>query len=158
MTTPDLVSIATPLGVALRVQANDAAVIAAAFVPRRREDNGRVRHAVLRDAAAEVRAYFAGRLRRFSVPLEFDGTPLQRDAWRLVASLGFGDIVSYADVARGIGRPQAHRGVASAMRNSPIDFFIPAHRVVGADGRPRGCGPRSVRARLLAFERNANGS
>ena len=152
---PPAVLIATPLGALLRITANDGAVVGASFTPSGRRQSARITHPVLREAAAEVRAYFTKRLRRFSVPLQFDGTPLQRDAWNLVASLRFGDVVSYADVARAIGRPLAHRGVAAAMRASPIDFFIPAHRVVGADGKPRGCSPRSIRARLLAFEAKA---
>jgi methylated-DNA-[protein]-cysteine S-methyltransferase len=144
-------TLATPLGVALRVTASETALVAAEFV-RTSARPQRIRHAVLADAASQVRAYFARRLRRFDVALHLDGTPFEVDVWRAVAGLWFGEIVSYADVARAVGRPHAHRGVASAMSDTPIDLFIPAHRVIGADGRLRGCSPRSVRARLFAFE------
>lgn len=145
--------IPTPLGVALRVTATGEALVAAEFVGKGRTPAPRIRHGLLREAEAQVRAHFARRLRRFDVPLLLEGTPFQRVVWRTVAELEFGDVVSYADVARAVGRPLAHRGVAAAMRSTPIDLFIAAHRVVGADGRARGCGPRSLRARLLAFER-----
>ena len=145
----------TPLGVALRVTASRDALVGAEFVAPSQRTSGRPSSdSVLSAAAAEVRAYFARRLRRFSVPLAFEGTEFQRDVWRLVASLEFGDVVSYGEVARAIGHPLSHRGVAAAMRSTPIDLFIAAHRVIGSDGRVRGCGPGSIRARLLNFERS----
>lgn len=148
----------TPLGVALRVTASGDALIGAEFVPVLPQAPKRpVRSRVLSAAAAEVRAYFARRLRRFSVPLAFEGTEFQQAVWRAVAGLEFGEIVSYGEVARAVGRPLAHRGVAAAMRATPIDLFIAAHRVVGSDGRVRGCGAGSIRARLLNFERSKIG-
>ena len=145
-------TVATPLGAALIVQSNGRAIVGARFVRRAPGAALRPRDALLREAARQVRAYFAKRLRTFDVPLEFDGTPFQLDVWRFVAHLEAGEIVSYSDVARLIGRPRAHRGVAAAMCKTPADLFVPAHRVVGADGTVRGAGPGSMRRRLLAFE------
>ena len=93
---------------------------------------------IAREAAAQASAYFKKRLRRFDLPLALAGTPLETDAWRAVAALDTGSLVSYADVARAIGRPRAHRGVARAMARTPLDLFIPAHRVLGSDGTIKG--------------------
>jgi len=137
----------------LLIESNGLAIVASTFVPRRAASRANPTEALLADAAEQVRAYFARRLRRFDLPLDPAGTPFQRDVWGLVARLAFGEFVSYADVARGIGRPLSHRGVAAAMRATPLDLFIPAHRVVGSDGRIKGAQAGSLRARLVAFER-----
>jgi O-6-methylguanine DNA methyltransferase len=110
---------------------------------------------LLLEARRQVEAYFAHKLARFDLPLAFDGTEFECDVWRCVADLGFGEFVSYADVARAIGRPFAHRGVARAIGRTEHALFVPAHRVVGSDGRPRGITPRSTRLRLIEFERSA---
>jgi methylated-DNA-[protein]-cysteine S-methyltransferase len=143
----------TPLGKDLAIASNGAAILESSFVARRRITGSKPSDALLVEASAQVRAYFARRLRRFDLPFFLDGTPLQVAAWRAVASLCFGEFVSYSDVARAIGRPGAHRGVAAAMGATPLALFIPAHRVIGSDGRIKGADPKSLRARLAAFER-----
>lgn len=143
----------TPLGKDLAIASNGAAILESSFVARRRIAESKPSDALLVEASAQIRAYFARRLRRFDLPFFLEGTPLQMAAWRAVASLCWGEFVSYADVARAIGRPGAHRGVAAAMGAAPLALFIPAHRVIGSDGRIKGADPKSVRARLAAFER-----
>lgn len=145
-------AIQTPLGVALVVESDGERICSAAFVRRISAAQSRPNDALLREAARQVRAYFGKRLRRFDVPLRLEGTALQQAVWGFVAGLEAGQLVSYGDLARLIGRPRAHRGVAAAMSRTPIDLFVPAHRVVGSDGTVRGAGPNSLRRRLLAFE------
>lgn len=143
-----------PFGRCFEIVAHDGLIVAAAFRSRS-APSGRISDALLREAAAQTRAYFARRLARFDLPLHFSGTPLQCQAWRAVSTLEFGHFVSYADVARAIGHPRSHRGVATAMGKTAIDLFVPAHRVLGADGRLKGCAPKSMRARLAAFEQRS---
>lgn len=150
--TPIQLRISTPVGDDLMIVGNDRAIVGSAFVPHKRATRSKPSGALLAEAAEQVRAYFGGRLRRFDLPLAFIGTEFQIEVWNAVASLSFGEFVSYADVARAIGKPLAHRGVAAAMAATPIDLFVPAHRVIGADGRVKGAAPRSVRLRLVEFE------
>lgn len=150
--TPIQLRISTPFGDDLVIVSNDRAIVGSTFVPHKRTRRSKATDALLAEAAAQVRAYFSGRLQRFDLPLEFKGTDFQTVVWKAVAMLSFGEFVSYADVARAVGRPLAHRGVAAAMAATPMDLFVPAHRVIGADGRIKGASPRSVRLRLVEFE------
>ena len=142
----------TPFGAPLRIRAAGGEIVACAFHARGRRSTLVPRDPLLREARAQVQAYFRKRLRRFDLPLALVGTPFQCAVWELVASLETGELVSYGDVARALGAPLAHRGVAAAMKRTPYDLLIPAHRVIGADGRIKGAGPNSLRRRLLAFE------
>jgi len=151
--SPMSVKVSTPWPYDLELSSNGQAIVAANFVTRRRSKATRPNDALLVEAAAQVRAYFARRLRRFDLPLAFEGTRFQHAVWTAVASLSFGEFVSYAEVARAVGKPLAHRGVAMAMGRTPLDLLVPAHRVIGADGRVKGAQPGSIRARLVAFER-----
>jgi len=141
----------TPFNASLVVRSNGTSIIDAQF-SRTARSTKTFAGPLLREAQRQVRAYFRKRLARFDLPLHFEGTALQQDVWSFAAGLEFGQIVSYADLARCIGRPRAHRGVAAAMAKTPIDLFVPAHRVVGSDGTVRGAGPNSMRRKLLAFE------
>ena len=131
--------------------ASPAAIIKGDFVARS-ASRARCSSALLQETARQVRLYFSRKLDVFTLPLIFDGTEFECAVWGLVSRLGFGEFISYADVARAIGHPGAHRAVAAAMGKTPIDLFIPAHRVIGSDGRLKGCTPGSIREKLFAFE------
>lgn len=141
----------TPFGYALAVRSGGGKIVESDFV-RKAPQRGRPGDPLLREAQAQVRAYFRKRLNRFDLPLALSGTAFQIDVWSFVAQMETGEIISYGDLARAIGTPRAARGVAAAMAKSPLDLFVPAHRVVGADGTVRGAAPNSLRRKLLAFE------
>jgi AraC family transcriptional regulator of adaptative response/methylated-DNA-[protein]-cysteine methyltransferase len=95
---------------------------------------------LLKRTTAEIKAYFAGKLGRFSIPLVAPGTDFQQTVWKKLQEIPFGETRSYADVARAIGRPSAVRAVARANGDNRMAIFIPCHRVVGSDGRLTGYG------------------
>jgi len=142
----------TPFGAPLHVCSDGERIVECEFRPRAKVRPSVLRDPLLREARAQLRAYFRKRLRRFDLPLAFAGTRFQVAVWELVASLEVGELISYGEVARAIGAPLAHRGVAAAMRHTPYDLLVPAHRVIGADGRIKGAGANAMRRRLLAFE------
>jgi methylated-DNA-[protein]-cysteine S-methyltransferase len=115
-------------------------------------------HPVLRETAAQLDAYFAGRLRHFDLPLDFSlGTPFQRRVWQALCAIPFGDTCSYAALARSIDAPQgAVRAVGAANGRNPISIVAPCHRVIGAAGALTGfAGGLKAKAFLLDLERAA---
>ena len=68
------------------------------------------------------------------------GTPFQRAVWESIRSIPRGSTISYAELARRVGRPRAARAVGQAVGANPIPLLIPCHRVVGAGGGLGGFG------------------
>ena len=121
------------------------------FVPLRTCDRGAAPEsfALLDRVRDELDAFFARRLRTFSVPLEPPGTEFQRRVWRALGTIPHGQTVSYGHIARSIGAPKAGRAVGAANARNPICILIPCHRVVGASGALTGFGGGLDRKRFL---------
>lgn len=104
-------------------------------------------------AREQLSAYFAGELPKFDLPLAPDGTDFQKQAWRALCKIPYGETISYGEQARRIGRPNAFRAVGTANGQNPISIIVPCHRVIGANGTLTGYGgglPR--KSWLLAHE------
>jgi len=91
-------------------------------------------------AADQLQEYFAGRLRKFSVPLDLRGTPFQRQVWEQLGHIPYGETRSYRQIAQALGRPKAARAVGQATGSNPVAIIVPCHRVIGANGRLTGYG------------------
>lgn len=97
-------------------------------------------HPVLQRAAAQLREYFAGTRRQFDLPLAPAGTPFQRHVWQTLASIPYGETITYRELAARTGRPSASRAVGAANGRNPLPIVLPCHRVIGADGSLTGFG------------------
>jgi methylated-DNA-[protein]-cysteine S-methyltransferase len=109
----------------------------------------------LRAAGRELDRYFAGRLRAFrtSVDLRLARTPLARGILEVTRKIPYGELWTYGDVAAAAGRPGAARASGSTLAHSPIEIFVPCHRVVPAGpGLGSYGGDEDRRARLLRLE------
>lgn len=93
---------------------------------------------VLTEAKNQIAAYFAGKIERFSVPIEAVGTEFQKAVWKEIAKLGFGKAISYGEIAAKIGKPQASRAVGSAVGSNPTPLLVGCHRVLGSSGKITG--------------------
>lgn len=109
---------------------------------------------VLLQAQREMEEYFAGRRTAFSVPLSIQsGTPFQQRVWEALRTIPYGEVRSYGEIARQIGRDRACRAVGMANHANPLPIFVPCHRVVGADGRLTGyAGGLDAKRYLLELE------
>jgi O-6-methylguanine DNA methyltransferase len=107
----------------------------------------------LAPAVAQLREYFSRLRREFDLPLDLRGTEFQRRVWTELRNVPFGQTVSYGELARRIGRPEAARAVGGALGANPIPIIVPCHRVVGADGSLVGYGGGlEIKAALLRLE------
>ncbi len=89
---------------------------------------------VLDLATRELIAYFSGTLEQWSTPLKPDGTSFQKEVWNSLTAVGFGQITTYGNLAKFLGRPGASRAVGTALGKNPIPILIPCHRVCRSSG------------------------
>ena len=96
---------------------------------------------ILDDAAEQLASYFSGDLISFDLPLDLDGSEFQRRCWLALATIPYGQTVSYGEQARRLGLgPDSARAVGAANGQNPLPIVLPCHRVIGADGTLTGFG------------------
>lgn len=140
----------SPIG-PLTLRSDGAAVTALLFGAR--GETSPLPCPVLNRAALELAEYFAGKRRRFTIPLSPAGTDFQRWVWAALKSIPYGETITYGALAARIGNPRACRAVGMANNRNPIPIFIPCHRVVGADGSLTGyAGGLDAKRLLLELE------
>jgi methylated-DNA-[protein]-cysteine S-methyltransferase len=107
-----------------------------------------------RETIRQLRAYFAGELETFDLTLAPEGTPFQLSVWDRLCEIPFGETISYGELARRVGNPNASRAVGLANGSNPIPIVIPCHRVIGSNGKLTGYGGGlPIKEKLLALER-----
>lgn len=82
----------------------------------------------------ELRQYFDGQRKKFSLKLRPKGTLFQKKVWKALKKISYGKSVSYGELAARMGRPKSVRAVARAISQNKLAIVIPCHRVIGADG------------------------
>ena len=141
------VIVGSPLG-PIAIEASGDAVAAIRFLERGAPSTASPR-GVLAEAAAQLAAYFSGRLRRFDLPLAPAGTPFQLQVWDVLRAIPYGVTWTYGQTAARLGRPKSSRAVGAANGANPIPIVLPCHRVIGADGGLTGYGGGVERKRAL---------
>lgn len=110
---------------------------------------------VLLEAERQLKEYFAGKRRSFSVPLDMRGTRFQKSVWQALLAIPFGQTRSYGQLAKQLGNPEAARAVGAANGKNPISIIVPCHRVIGSSGKLTGfAGGLETKERLLNMEQD----
>jgi len=111
----------------LSVEEQDGAIVRLCWSP---QQDGR--SALLQEATAQLRAYFAGQLKAFDLPLRVAGSDFQRAVCEAMLAIPFGETRTYGEIAKELGVPP--QPVGNACGANPIPVIIPCHRVLGANG------------------------
>jgi methylated-DNA-[protein]-cysteine S-methyltransferase len=113
---------------------------------------------VLAETERQLEEYFAGHRQVFDLPLALHGTAFQRRVWDALLGIGYGETVTYGQLAGQLGQPTAARAVGLANGRNPVSIIVPCHRVIGSDGSLTGYGGGLPnKRRLLDLERGARG-
>lgn len=141
-----IASLETPVGM-LSVHERDGAIVRLDW-----STDGSGKSSLLNAALDQLRAYFAGELQVFDLPLQVDGSDFQRAVCDAMSAIPFGETRTYGDIARDLGG--AAQPVGNACGANPIPVIIPCHRVLGANGLGgfSGAGGVETKVELLKHE------
>ena len=89
-------------------------------------------------AKAQILEYCLGQRRGFDLPLNPQGTEFQHTVWQALQDIPCGELRTYGEIAKQLGKPTASRAVGAANGRNPIPLIIPCHRVVGSQGKLTG--------------------
>ena len=110
---------------------------------------------LLCEAKKQLTAYFNNKLTNFSLPILITGTEFQQSVYETLLIIPYGYTVSYKDIAREIGNPEAARAVGNANNKNKIPIIIPCHRVIGSNGSLTGyAGGLEIKKYLIDLEAN----
>ena len=114
----------------------------------------------LKPATDQLLLYLKGKLRNFDVPLDFfTGTTFQKQVWKKLSSIPYGETRSYAWLARSVKRPNAYRAVGNANGKNPLSILLPCHRVIQTNGDLGGySGGLHIKKYLLDLEKTGRAS
>lgn len=102
--------------------------------------------------------YFKGaELNLLNLPLLVKGTEFQKEVWKIVSEIPYGELISYGDIAKRIAKKRglkrmSSQAVGSAIGRNPISIIIPCHRVVGTDNLGGYASGLSIKKELLKLE------
>lgn len=104
--------------------------------------------------------YFFGKEPNFTVPLHFMGTDFQKEVWKILCSIPYGNTMTYGEIAEKIAfkrglKHMSAQAVGGAVGHNPISILVPCHRVIGSNGNLTGyAGGIDKKIKLLTLEKH----
>lgn len=110
---------------------------------------------LLKKTYSQIREYLEGNRTEFTIPIAMEGTCFQRQVWKALQTISYGETKTYQQIAEQIGKPKACRAVGMANHVNPISIIVPCHRVIGKNGKLVGYGGGlEIKKQLLDLEAN----
>lgn len=110
--------------------------------------------ALIKNTKQQLDEYFAGKRKKFDIPIKLEGTDFQMNVWKELLKIPYGETCSYLDIAKRIGNPKASRAVGMANNKNKIIIIVPCHRVIGSNKKLVGyAGGLDVKEKLLELEK-----
>lgn len=161
MDPPVATTVETPLG-KLAIVVSAAGVMATCFddgeldvelerIERRLDSPIARRDRGLASIRREVEAYFSGSRRPFHASVDLSLAPggFGRRVLEATMRIPFAELATYGDIAAAAGSPRGGRAAGNALNRSPMELYVPCHRVVHVGGTIGGYGRYEDRKRWL---------
>ena len=138
-----------PLG-CLKLEADDQHLLAVSYCAEKGRDNP---NWIIRKAQKQLREYFGGQRKTFSLPLVITGSDFRRRIYEAMALVPYGSTVSYRDLTYMAGNRRGFQAAGQAVHNNPYMIILPCHRVIKHDGSLGGyAGREDIKRYLLQLE------
>jgi methylated-DNA-[protein]-cysteine S-methyltransferase len=111
---------------------------------------------IMTETLTQLDLYFKKTLSEFDIPINPNGTDFQKNVWKTLQSVTFGNVLTYQNLAEQIESISKTRAVASAIAKNPILIIIPCHRIIGSNGKLTGYSGGIDRKRQLLIHENRN--
>jgi len=111
--------------------------------------------AILKPCVNELKEYFQGKRREFTIKLDLTGSEFQLKVWNELLKIPYGTTISYFELAKRVGDAKALRAVGGANGTNPVVILVPCHRVIGRNGKLIGYGGGIKRKKWLLEHEHA---
>lgn len=142
----------SPVGLIL-IEEDGGVITKLNFVSKKNVKRNVYKGNFLKNVLKQLDQYFKKKRKNFSIKVFYSGTDFQKKVLIETSKIPYGKTVSYSDIAKLVGRPNAVRAVGTALKQNSVPIIIPCHRVIGKDGGLRGfAGKVKIKESLLKLE------